>query len=89
MKIFLYKFVIILFGLFLLFELTIGSKIKNYERDFKSLFSKSNIEHLKVKLREEMKSAIKKDRYLNPDDSELIGQFLNKIQSEINTEKSN
>ena len=89
MKIFLYKFVIILFGIFLLFELTIGSKIKNYERDFKSLFSKSNIEHFKVKLREEMKSAIKKDRYLNPDDSELIGQFLNKIQSEINTENSN
>ena len=37
MKIFLYKFVIILFGIFLLFELTIGSKINGITMDFLSL----------------------------------------------------
>ena len=47
MKIFLYKFIIVLFGIFLLFEITIGSKIKYYERSLKSIASKSNIEHIK------------------------------------------
>jgi len=89
MKIFLYKFVIILFGIFLLFEFTIGSKIKYYERNLKSLISKSNIELIKVQIREEMKLAINKDRYLNEEDSKLIGQFLMKIEKEINVDESN
>ena len=89
MKIFLYKFVIILFGVFLLFEFTIGSKIKYYERNLKSLISKSNIELIKVQIREEMKLAINKDRYLNEEDSKLIGQFLMKIEKEINVDESN
>ena len=84
MKIFLYKFVIILFGIFLLFEITIGSKIKFYERNFKNLYSKTNIENIKLKIREEMKSAVKSERYLNPEYSALIGQFIEKIQKEIN-----
>ena len=89
MKIFLYKFVIILFGIFLLFEITIGSKIKFYERNFKNLYSKTNIENIKLKIREEMKSAVKSERYLNTEDSVLIGQFLEKIQKEINNNPSN
>ena len=89
MKIFLYKFIIILFGIFLLFEITIGSKIKFYERNFKNLYSKTNIENIKLKIREEMKSAVKSERYLNPEDSALIGQFLEKIQKEINNNSSN
>lgn len=89
MKIFLYKFVIILFGIFLLFEITIGSKIKSFERNFKNLYSKTNIENIKFKIREEMKSAVQSERYLNPEDSALIGQFLEKIQKEINNNSSN
>ncbi len=89
MKIFLYKFVIILFGIFLLFEITIGSKIKFYERNFKNLYSKTNIENIKLKIREEMKSAVKSERYLNPEDSALIGKFLEKIQKEFNNNSSN
>jgi hypothetical protein len=89
MKIFLYKFAIILFGIFLLFELMIGSKIKHYERDFRKLISTSTIDYVKSKIRQEMKSAISKERYLDKEDSELIGQFLLKIQKEIIVEDSN
>ena len=78
-----------MFGVFLLFEFTIGSKIKYYERNLKSLISKSNIELIKVQIREEMKLAINKDRYLNEEDSKLIGQFLMKIEKEINVDESN
>ena len=42
---------------------------------------------IKSKIRDEMKDAIKKDRYLNKDDAQLIGSFLDKIQQEITLQK--
>ena len=85
MKIFLYKFLIVLIGFFLLFELTIGSKIKSYERNFKYMISQQNMETIKEKLRDEIKSGLNKKNYLDREDAELISQFLKKIQKELNT----
>jgi len=88
MKIFLYKFAIILIGVFLLFEFTIGSKLKFYERHFRNTLSKQFIEQNKIKAREEMEVAINKDVYLEPKDAELISKFLEKIQNELDYAKS-
>ena len=88
MKIFLYKFAIILFGAFLLFEFTIGSKLKYYERNLINIFSKQYIEFIKIKAKDEMKDAISKDVYLDPNDAKLISQFLEKIQKELDTANS-
>ena len=33
---------------------------------------------------EEIKKAVKKERYLSKEDAKLIGQFITKIQNEIN-----
>ena len=88
MKIFIYKFIIILFGAFLLFELTIGSKIKYYERNFISFFSKAQIEVIKSKIREEMTIAVNKSVYLDPDDAKLISNFIKKIQKELDITES-
>ena len=83
MKIFLYKFVIILFGVFLLFEFTIGSKLKDYERNLKSILSKQSIESIKLKAKDEMRVAINKDVYLDPKDAKLLNLFIKKIQKEL------
>ena len=83
MKIFLYKFAIILVGLFLLFEFTIGSKLKNYERNLTNILSKQNIESIKQKAKDEMRAAINKDVYLDPKDAKLLNQFIKKIQKEL------
>ncbi len=61
MKIFLYKLAIVLFGVFLLFEFTIGSKLKYYERNLVNILSKQNIELIKLKAKDEMRSAINKE----------------------------
>ena len=84
MKIFLYKFVIILLGVFLLFEFTIGSKLKHYERNLRHILSKQNIETIKQKAREEMRDALSKEVYLDPQDAKLLSQFIKKIQEELN-----
>ena len=83
MKIFLYKFAIILVGLFLLFEFTIGSKLKLYERNLINILSKQNIESIKQKAKDEMRIAINKDVYLDPKDAKLLNQFIKKIQKEL------
>tara|TARA_Y100000590_G_scaffold443250_1_gene572419 strand:- start:105 stop:365 length:261 start_codon:yes stop_codon:yes gene_type:complete len=85
MKLFIYKTLIVFFLIFLLFELTIGRVIKDYENKMDTLLSKENIVQIKMKIREEMKNAIEKENYLQPEDAELINQFLKKIQSEIFT----
>ena len=83
MKIFLYKFAIILVGVFLLFEFTIGSKLKYYERNLTNILSKQNIESIKQKAKDEMRIAINKDVYLDPKDAKLLNQFIKKIQKEL------
>ena len=83
MKIFLYKFAIILVGVFLLFEFTIGYKLKNYERNLTNILSKQNIESIKQKAKDEMRIAINKDVYLDPKDAKLLNQFIKKVQKEL------
>ena len=83
MKFFIYKSLIIFFLVFLLFKLTFGSLIKNYEKKIDSYFSKGNLNLIKVKIKEEMQNAIGKENYLNPEDAELINKFLKKLQNEI------
>ena len=89
MKIFLYKFIIVLFGIFLLFEILVGSKLKYYERNFKSILSKQGFIEIKEKAREEMKSAIEKDIYLKPEDAPLDLKIAEKQVTEIPVDLEN
>ena len=83
MKLFIYKSLLVFFLIFLLFQLTIGTVIKNYENKTDQYLSKQNLDRVKLKIREEMKNAIKKENYLSPEDAELINNFLKKLQKEI------
>ena len=83
MKTFVYKTLFICLCIFVLFQLTIGAKIKQFETELENLKSKKNIEVIKNKLRNEMISAVKKENYLSPDDAKLISDFLNKLKQEL------
>ena len=86
MKIFIYKTLIISFLIFILFHLTIGYTIRSLETRFFNTFSKEKINYVKDKIREEIKNAVEKDNYINPEDAELINKFLKKLQKEIFTQ---
>ena len=87
MKLFIYKALIIFFLVFVLFKLTIGSLMKNYEKKVDQYLSKEHLAQIKIKAKEEMQKAIEKENYLHPEDAELINKFLKKIQSEIFIQK--
>ena len=83
MKIFVYKTLFVFVCIFILFQLTVGVKIKQLNNQLDQLKSQENIYHLKNKLRNELKNAVKKENYLSPEDAKLINDFLNKIKKEL------
>ena len=84
MRIFFYKFIIIIVGLFVLYQLTIGYTIKKIQQKFYSINVKEQSEFIKDKFREEIKNTLKKDEILTKEDAILIKKFYLKILSEIN-----
>jgi len=83
MRTFVYKTLFIFVGIFILFQLTVGAKLKQLNRELTELKSKENIEIIKNKLRVELRNAISKENYLSPDDAKLINEFINKIKKEL------
>ena len=83
MKFFVYKALFVFVCIFILFQLTVGVKIKQLNNQLNQLKSEENIYHLKNKLRNELKNAVKKENYLSPEDAKLINDFLNKIKKEL------
>lgn len=85
MRIFFYKSIFISFLIIVIFKLTISSTIQSYEKKIYENFNKQNIELLKDKIRDEVRSAINKENYFEKDDVLLINKFLSKMQSELSS----
>ena len=83
MQSFIHKTIIIVLAIVIIFEFTVGSKINEISSKFNYFATKEGRKEGVVKIREEMKKAIKKERYLSKEDAKLLNQFLNKIQSEL------
>ena len=83
MKIFFYKSLITFFFIFIFYQLTIGTKIRELESKIYNITSSENIEYIQNKIREELKNAVAKDKYLKDEDAVLLNNFINKIKSEL------
>ena len=71
MRIFVYKTLFIFVCIFILFQLTIGAKIKKIKNEIVEFKSHKNIELMKNKLRDEIK--FENIEFLKTPRSELIG----------------
>ena len=87
MKIFVYKTLFVMVCVLVLFQLTIGAKIKELKNEIGNLKSQENISFVKEKIRDELKNATEKDNYLTPEDAKLINDFINKIKQELSETK--
>ena len=84
MKIFVYKTIFVLVGIYLLYQFTFGIKIESYERKLKNLTNDQGREMIRNKVRNELKKATEKDQILKPEDREILKKFITKIQKELN-----
>ena len=83
MKQFIYKTIIAVIAIVLVYELTIAKQIKEFTSQSEILMTKEGRKDGVEKIREELKKAIKKERYLSKEDATLINQFIQKIKKEL------
>ena len=83
MKIFLVKSIIVFFGIFFLFQATIGSQFESFRNSLDIFSSKEKRDVLKEKIKDEMKKGIEKENYFKEDERVLISRFLKKIFKEL------
>ncbi len=76
--------VVIVLSIILVYEFTIGKKISQFGGKIDAISSKEGRKETVNKLREEIKRAFKKERYLSKEDAKLINEFILKIQKELN-----
>ena len=77
MKIFIYKTIFVIICIFILYQFTIGNKLRNLTND-------QGREKIRNKIRVELKKGVDKDQILEPEDRELLKKFITKIQNELN-----
>ena len=88
MKKFIYKTIIVIIAIVVIYEFTISKQIKQITEQSEILLSKEGRKEGIEKLREEIKKAIKKERYLSKEDAKLINEFIKKITIELNDGKN-
>ena len=85
MKIFIYKLLISLVAIFILFQLTVGLLIKEAKKNIQELSSKETVILFKEKIREEIKNGLSRESVLSKEDAKLLNQFYEKIKKELDS----
>ena len=83
MKSFLLKTLIIFFSIFVLYQSTIGSEIKNIKNKIELISDKSERKKFKDKIFFEMKNGLEKEYYFDNNEREIISAFIKKILTEL------
>ena len=84
MKQFIYKVIIAVVAVILVYELTIAKQIKQFTSHSDILFSKEGRKDGIQKIRDELKKAVKKERYLSKEDAKLINNLYASHQNHSN-----
>ena len=87
MKTFIIKTVIALSAVYILFEISIGSRLDYFQNSLEILKDERTRIDLKEKVKEELKKGIEKENYFTEEEKYLISTFIKKISSELELEK--
>ena len=83
MKQFIYKLIVSVIAIVLVYEFTVGKLIKKYSDKLNFISTKDGRKELVISLREEIQKGVNKERYLSREDARLLNQFIQKIQNEL------
>tara|TARA_B100001123_G_C14690659_1_gene781194 strand:- start:109 stop:378 length:270 start_codon:yes stop_codon:yes gene_type:complete len=89
MRDYIYKIIIAVIALIIVFEFTIGRKFNQINEKVEILFTKEGRKQMVISIKNEMERAINKENYLTEDERILINKFILKIKSELNTAEEN
>tara|TARA_S200000501_G_C20717504_1_gene696917 strand:- start:702 stop:968 length:267 start_codon:yes stop_codon:yes gene_type:complete len=83
MKQYIYKVIIALIAVVLVYEFTLGKVVKKYTDKLNYISTKEGRKEFVISLREEINKGVKKERYLSKEDAILLNQFITKIKKEL------
>ena len=83
MRNYIYKTLIAVIALIVVFEFTIGKTLNNITRQTDILLTKEGRKKMVNSIKVEMEKAVKKENYLKKDERILINKFINKIKNEL------
>ena len=89
MRNYIYKVIIAIIALIIVFEFTIGRKFNQIEEISNNFLTKEGRKAMINSLKNEMSKATKKENYLTEDDRVLINEFVSKIKKELDEAKNN
>jgi len=81
---YIYKTIIAVIAIIVVFEFTIGKEISQINDKIDSFGSKEGRKKIISSLKKEIKKANEKENYLDEEERELIKDFIIKIKKEIN-----
>ena len=87
MKPFIIKSLAVAIIFYIIFEITIGSRLDKIQNSFSIFENKQERIKAKEKILNELEKANKKEEILNERERKIISEFLKKIQKEINSYK--
>tara|TARA_E500000178_G_scaffold139811_1_gene139465 strand:+ start:745 stop:1008 length:264 start_codon:yes stop_codon:yes gene_type:complete len=83
MRNYIYKIIIAVIALIIVFEFTIGKTLNKITSQTDSFFTREGRKEMVGSIKDEMQKAIKKENYLKQEDRILINNFINKIRDEL------
>lgn len=83
MRIFIYKCIIVFFGIYLTYNFTIGKKIDEYESKLIFLLTDQGREQIRQLIRKEIKNSIDNETLLKKNDQILLRKFIDKLKNEL------
>ena len=89
MRNYIYKVIIAIIALIIVFEFTIGRKFNQIEEISNNFLTKEGRKAMINSLKNEMSKATKKENYLTEDERVLINEFVSKIKKELDEAKNN
>lgn len=85
MRNYIYKTLIAVIALIVVFEFTIGRTLNKVIKQSEIVLTKEGRKDLINSIKEEMKKAVKRENYLKEDERILINDFIKKIKDELNS----
>ena len=83
MRNYIYKILIFMLAVIIIFELTLGKYINKFDQQLSMFTSSEGRKEIISSLKKEIKKANEKDNYLDEDERVLINTFIKKIKKEL------
>ena len=87
MRQYIYKTIIAVVALIIVFEFTLGKTINKFNQKAEIILTKEGRKSMVNSVKDEMQKAIDKENYLTEDERILINKFISKIRSELKSVK--